>query len=56
MDEDDGLLLEPSGGVGSEAAYLDELRRAWVNEKAAPELLQCVPSEEEAVPRKRALG
>ena len=35
------MPAEPAGG-GSDAAYLGELRRAWVNEKAAPELLQCV--------------
>lgn len=50
--QDDGLLLaEPAGG-GSDAAYLGELRRAWVNEKAAPELLKCVPNRSKLSPRR----
>jgi hypothetical protein len=39
MEEDP---LRQTGAGGSDSGDLAELRRAWVNEKAAPEILQCV--------------
>ena len=41
MDEADEPPAAPLGGLQTDFA---ELQQAWINEKAAPEILQCVPS------------
>jgi len=38
------FVPDDAGSAGSDAAYLAELRRAWVNEKAAPDILKCATS------------
>ena len=37
---DDELL---QGGGAAQDSDIAELRRAWINEKASPEVLQCAP-------------
>jgi hypothetical protein len=43
---DEPLDEPPAAPLGGLQTDFAELRQAWINEKAAPEILQCVPFPE----------
>ena len=46
---------ELQGAGAAQDSDIAELRRAWINEKASPEVLQCAPATRTCLPRCSAL-